>query len=155
MAPQNNDQKVPTTSESQAANSPLNALGKPNQKQATAPPQVSAAKPKLDIKPLRFPPMPIEQNSPNIPKLKFQSPPVVAPQPQAPTTQPPRSKLQIFGLFGLFFNRITTFIIIVILFFVLCSGLILAYTDYGIYKPPKVIRNFFDALIAKTPLPKL
>ena len=136
----------------QSANAPLNAQAKPNQKQTTAPPQASAAKSKLEIKPLKFPAMPVEQNDPNLPRLKSQSPAPPAPPQQAqPPQAPTQPKLKILGLF---FNRITTFIAIVILFFVLCSGLILAYTDYGIYTPPKVIRNFFDALIANTPLPK-
>ena len=149
VAAQNNDQKIPTASIA-SANTTVNTQTKPNQGQTTSPPQVSAAKPKLDIKPLKFPAMPVEQNDPNLPRLKSQSPTPPAPPQQEPPP-PTQSKLKVLGLF---FNKMTIFIIIVILFFITSSGLILAYTNYVVFTPPKSIQNLIDKIITISPIPK-
>lgn len=55
-----------------------------------------------------------------------------------------------------FFTKTKVVLALLTLFFLLFSGssLILAYTNYQIYSPPKSIRQFLDGIIIATPLPK-
>ena len=138
MAAQNNNQKPPDPAPP-GTNPQISTSPQPNTDQQDL---------KTGIQ--KFPAMPVEQNDPNLPRLKSQSPTPAAPQQQAPPPQQ-QSKLNILGLF---FNKITLFIIVVLLFFITSSSIILAYTNYVVATPPKNIQNLIDKIITISPIPK-
>lgn len=107
---------------------------------------------KLKIGIQKFPAMPVAQNDPNLPKLTTQSPPTNLP-PSPPIPKPKGSPFKFLSIFSLIFNAATLFLVIIIVIFLISSGLILAYTNYTVYTPPKLVRDFLSTLIVKTPLP--
>lgn len=50
--------------------------------------------------------------------------------------------------------KVLTSLFLLIFLFITASSLILAYTDYQIYSPPKSVKQFLDGIIVTTPLPK-
>lgn len=83
-----------------------------------------------------------------------QPPPAAQPTtpPQPPTTPPPY--LQAETKKGFSIKKLLFVLLIVIILLAGGSSIALAYTDYKLITPPKIIKNLADRLLLATPLPK-
>src|SRR4030042_1614658 len=113
------------------------------------PPTREASPPPFEIPPASTPPV-SEQTLPS------QAPPVQSPEPspQQPQNQtdikiepPPQKK-------GFGFGKILAVFFAIIILFLGGSSLALAYTNYQLITPPKIVQRAIDRLILIKPLPK-